>query len=148
MSLVKEKHIYNGEEEEDSLENMYKNNKLFATFTTEDSLEDLVATVQSRYGVTRKDIFAFSLDGTSEFLITYNVEDLDQDDKLPSTIILHRKKETGTLFTIDAMNIIIKKLNGGVVDKNFPVNWENYRFSVLTEEDNQLKQQHTKIRYL
>ena len=145
MNLTKEKHIYN---KEDSLEYMYRNSKLFATFTTKDELYKVVSAIQDKYGISKDRIFAFTLVGTNEFLVTYNVEDLDQDDKLPDTIILHRKKETKTLFTIDAMNIIIKKLNGGVLDDKFPVNWRDYSYSVLTKQDNELKQQHTKIYHL
>jgi len=45
-----------------------------------------------------------------------------------NTILVHRKKETNTLYTINALNDLIKKLNGGVVDISFRVNWQHYKY--------------------
>jgi hypothetical protein len=35
---------------------------------------------------------------------------------LPQTILLHRKKESNTLYTINALNDLIKELNEGKAD--------------------------------
>jgi hypothetical protein len=44
-----------------------------------------------------------------------------------NTILVHRKKETNTLYTINALNELIKKLNGGVVDIAYKVNDKKLR---------------------
>jgi hypothetical protein len=46
---------------------------------------------------------------------------------LGNTILLHRKKESNTLYTINALNDLIKSLNKGVLDNTFPINWIDYR---------------------
>ena len=50
--------------------------------------------------------------------------------------MVHRKKETNTMYTINALNRLISKLNGGMVDKDYQVNWNDYRNAViLTDGD-------------
>jgi hypothetical protein len=67
-------------------------------------------------------------------------------DSIPvNTILVHRKKETNTLYTINALNDLIKKLNGGVVDQSFRVNWQHYKNCILLTNHNELKQLNTKV---
>jgi len=80
-------------------------------------------------------------------MCTYNI-DISQGtptQMLENTISLHRKKETNTLYTINALNFVIALLNGGVVDKTFPMKWENYRNTMLLTSDAGLKQVKTEI---
>ena len=35
------------------------------------------------------------------------------------------------MYTINALNSLIKSLNGGVEDRNYKVDWENYRNSLI-----------------
>ena len=49
------------------------------------------------------------------------------------------------LYTINALNELIKKLNGGVVDTNYKVDWQHYRNCVLLTQHNELNQLNTKI---
>jgi hypothetical protein len=46
-------------------------------------------------------------------------------------VLVHRKKETNTLYTINAINDLIKEINNGVLDKNYKIEWELYRNSIL-----------------
>ena len=62
-----------------------------------------------------------------------------------NTILVHRKKESNTLYTINALNELIKRLNGGVVDTKFPIDWQHYRNTVLLTQRDELKQLKTKI---
>jgi hypothetical protein len=59
--------------------------------------------------------------------------------------IVHRKKETNTLYTINALNDLIKKLNGGVVDPSYRVNWQHYKNCILLTNHIELKQFNTKV---
>lgn len=55
---------------------------------------------------------------------------------LPNTIMAHRKKETNTLYTINALNRLIRNLNNGEMDKLYPIDWNSYRNSmILTDGD-------------
>ena len=40
---------------------------------------------------------------------------------------------------------LIKKLNGGVVDSRFPIEWQHYRNSILLTNHGEFKQLNTKI---
>ena len=80
------------------------------------------------------------------YVCTYNVDSFNvTDDILPGTILLHRKKESNTLYTINALNELIKKLNGGVVDTKFAINWNHYKNCILLTQHNELNQLNTKI---
>jgi hypothetical protein len=62
-----------------------------------------------------------------------------------NTILVHRKKESNTLYTINALNELIKKLNGGVVDTRYQIDWQHYKNTILLTQQNELKQLRTKI---
>ena len=76
----------------------------------------------------------------------YNIEyEEDFMQGIQDTISLHRKKHTNTLYTINALNDLIRELNGGKLDKSFSVDWENYRNSLLLTSDSGLNKIPTKI---
>ena len=82
----------------------------------------------------------------NQLMCTYNVE-YNEDFKqgIPDTISLHRKKHTNTLYTINALNDLIRELNGGKLDKSFSIEWENYRNCLLLTNDGGLNKIPTKI---
>jgi hypothetical protein len=121
------------------------NNKLFATFTTESELEELVADIRSTYDIRFNKIFVLEILDTDELVITYNVDNGNVDSIPSNTILLHRKKESNTLYTINALNELIKGLNNGVVDVNYKVEWNHYRNCILLTQHNSLKQLNTKV---
>jgi len=65
---------------------------------------------------------------------------------LPNTILLHRKKESNTLYTINALNALVKTLNNGYVDPNYKVEWNDYKNTILlTQGPDQLRKLETTI---
>ena len=44
-------------------------------------------------------------------MLTYNIDSPTDILQLPNTILVHRKKQTNTLYTINALNEVIKYLN-------------------------------------
>ena len=67
-------------------------------------------------------------------ILTYNIKKSGNtifSDVISNTISLHRKKETNTLYTLNALNEIVKEQNNGEVSKDFTVNWEDYRNTLL-----------------
>jgi hypothetical protein len=121
------------------------NNKLFCTFVTEDVLEDMVSSISGAYSIMYNKMFVLFVKSTNEYVITYNVDQGNVNNIPINTILVHRKKETNTLYTINALNELIKKLNGGVVDVHFKINWQHYRNTILLTQHNELKQLKTKI---
>ena len=59
--------------------------------------------------------------------------------------MVHRKKHTNTLYTINAMNIIIKMNNNGILDKSYQLNWELYKNTILLSNDDELNKLPTKV---
>ena len=98
------------------------NNKLFCTFVAEDALEDMVDSIARAYTIMYNKMFVLFVKSTNEYVITYNVDQGNVDNIPFNTILVHRKKETNTLYTINALNTLIKSLNGGVVYPTFRVN--------------------------
>tara|TARA_B110001452_G_scaffold21062_1_gene16931 strand:- start:42 stop:512 length:471 start_codon:yes stop_codon:yes gene_type:complete len=121
------------------------NNKLFCTFTTLDGLEGLVSSLSSKYSIMYNKIFALYIKSNDEYVLTYNVDQGNISEIPDNTILVHRKKDTNTLYTINALNELIKSLNGGVVDTKFPIDWQHYRNCILLTQHNELKQLNTKI---
>jgi hypothetical protein len=121
------------------------NNKLFCTFTSGEELDELVSELSAVYTIMYNKMFVLFVKSTNEYVITYNVDQGNVNSIPENTILVHRKKETNTLYTINALNELIKKLNGGVVDMAYRVNWSHYRNSILLTQHNELKQLNTKV---
>ena len=121
-------------------------NKLFCTFSPKDKLEETLNLIQDEYSIMYKKIFVLESSDSEEFLCTYNIEVEGTTTKvLPNTILLHRKKETNTLYTINSLNLLIKSLNEGVLDISYRINWPDYRNTVLLSQGDDLKKLSTKI---
>jgi hypothetical protein len=121
------------------------NNRLFCTFTQLDDLDTLIYEVSNSYDVLYKKIFVLQVKSNEEYVITYNVDQGNISSIPKNTILVHRKKETNTLYTINALNTLIKSLNEGIVDTKFPIDWQHYRNCILLTQHNELKQLNTKI---
>jgi hypothetical protein len=121
------------------------NNKLFATFTGLDALDELIISLSSTYTIMYNKMFVLYVKSTDEYVVTYNVEQSNVSGIPVNTILVHRKKESNTLYTINALNDLIKKLNGGVVDPTFRVDWQHYKNCILLTNHNELKQLNTKV---
>ena len=121
------------------------NNKLFCTFVTEEALDFLIEDISKAYSIMYNKMFVLFVKSTNEYVITYNVDQGNVENIPVNTILVHRKKETNTLYTINALNDLIKKLNGGVVDVSYRVNWQHYKNCILLTQNGDIKQLNTKV---
>ena len=122
--------------------------QLLCTFTQRDKLDDILELIILCNEVLYNKIYVFQNgDDYHQLICTYNVEyDAENHpEDIPNTISLHRKKQSNTLYTINALNEVIRELNGGVLDKRFPVPWGEYQNSLLLTNDNGLNKIPTKI---
>jgi len=121
-------------------------NKLFCSFTTKDGLEERLQEINKEYKIMYGKIFVLESPDSEEYMCTYNIELEGSSTKiLSNTILLHRKKESNTLYTINALNTLIKSLNGGVLDTKFIINWPDYKNSILLTQDDGLRKLNTSI---
>ena len=137
--------MYGGYDFEHSKPSLDLNNKLFCTFTTLNELDNLVADLTSRYTIMYNKMFVLQIKNNDEYVITYNVEQGNVSSIPENTILVHRKKDTNTLYTINALNELIKSLNGGVVDPRYRIEWQHYKNTILLTQQNELKELKTKI---
>ena len=124
------------------------NNRLYCTFTTPNNIEEITSTIQTSYVILFNKIFVLeSLDG-EKIMLTYNVDmgNSSTSGIIDNTILVHRKKQTNTLYTINALNELIKSLNNGYLDKKFPINWNDYKNSILLIQTEGFNKIDTKIR--
>jgi len=123
----------------------FMNNRLFATFTQQNLIEGLINELSSTYSIMYKKMFVLFIKSTNEYVITYNVEQGNINTIPENTILVHRKKESNTLYTINALNDLIKKLNNGEIDPTYKIEWQNYKNCVLLTQQGEVKQLNTKI---
>ena len=123
--------------------------QLLCTFTTEDQLTKTIETIVNAYSIAFNKIYILeNVDDPKVICCTYNI---NTNDKVnwpapDSTISLHRKKISNTLYTINALNKFVAEKNGGLEDKNFRVPWEECRNMILVTAYGALKKIRTKVR--
>jgi len=121
-------------------------NKLFCTFSSLKSLSKLVKKLENGFRIKHNKIFILYSTETDEYICTYNIEDSSKNvNFLPNTILVHRKKEYNTLYTINALNKVIEEINNGILDPKFSVPWENYKNCILLTDGDKLKKLPTKV---
>jgi hypothetical protein len=108
--------------------------QLLCTFSNTDEFKNLIEEIKNFYSLNGNKLFLFvGAKAPKNIYITYNIDinDSDQFPKFPNTIGLHRKKQTNTLYTLNAMNKLIAEENSGVFDNKFQLNWELYSNSLI-----------------
>ena len=99
-----------------------------------DFLEDLTSLRDEGVFIKDKIFILDNLRNPEQAIITFNVVGGMDFSKvhLPSGIIpVHRKKETNTLYSINALNEIIKANNNGKIDPTMSIPWEHFSNSFL-----------------
>lgn len=106
--------------------------QLLCTFTNSNDFRKCADDVLKFYEIYSKRIFAFSnAKNPKEIYLTYNVLNMQRGaPKFPNTILIHRKKQTNTLYTLNAMNRLIEEENGQA-DNTYIVKWELYENSLI-----------------
>ena len=124
------------------------NNRLYCTFTTLDDYKELLNTIQTSYVILFNKIFVLESLKGDKIMLTYNVDmgNSKESNIIDNTILVHRKKQTNTLYTINALNELIKSLNNGVLDKTFPINWNDYKNCILLIQAEGFNKVDTKIK--
>jgi hypothetical protein len=143
LSIVKDFNIFMVNE--NTLYDHNMNNKLFCTFSSQEELDNTLKNIRTRYQILFNKIFVLYIESTNEYVCTYNIDSFNIEGILPNTILLHRKKESNTLYTINALNDLIKSLNGGVLDTRFQINWNDYKNCILLTHSGVLRKLDTKI---
>ena len=108
--------------------------QLLCTFAHKTNLEIVTEYIKQNFEIPEKRIFIFAnYENRNELYCTSNAEDNGHRGK--NTISIHRKKETNTLYTVNALNEVIKDLNNGVLDKTMIIPWQAFENSFILLDD-------------
>jgi hypothetical protein len=118
--------------------------QLLCTFTNEESFESIIEKV-FKYELFSRKIFILKLEPSKELVVSYNIVANNNHQFLPETIMVHRKKESNTMYTINALNSLISSLNGGIVDKEYQVDWNQYQNTLILTNGNGYKVMKTSL---
>ena len=106
--------------------------QLLCKFSNSSQYTTVLNEIPRQYKLVDNKIFIFANENNlRELYLTFNVEKNEQNNRYKGTISVHRKKQTNTLYTLNAMNKLIADENGGVFDKNYQLNWELYKNSII-----------------
>ena len=124
------------------------NNRLYCTFVSPSDIKTTVDNICISYTVVFKKIFVLVSEDKEKTMLTYNIDmnNTSGEFKVPNTILVHRKKHTNTLYTINALNELIRSLNNGLLDKSYIVDWDNYRNCILLFQTEGLQKVNTKVK--
>lgn len=118
--------------------------QLLVTFSKPENLEETVESVFHTHEIFRDRVFILKSSSIPEYILCYNL--VERAPKLlKNTISVHRKKHTNTIYTINALNELVKYSTGGYLDKEFKINWEGYRNTLLITDESALIEIPTKI---
>ena len=123
------------------------NTQLLCLFTTKEELNIAQEFVVKNYTLTNPNVFVLeNKSKPEEAFITFNVEKgsalIDSQWK---TILVHRKKQSNTIYTINALNEVVKSKTGGIVDNSYMIDWEEFRNCIITTSNLGYKKIPTKV---
>jgi len=97
--------------------------QLLCTFTSKDGLQKTLQDIRETYVIVYNYIYILqNKSNLDELYVTYNINtEFKPPQPLEDTILIHRKKESNTLYTINALNQLVREENGGVLDKTFVI---------------------------
>ena len=107
---------------------------LLATFCKSRDVRDIINVIGDSFEVVGAKIFVLQDESDRhKKILTYNIvkEDIVFSEVIKNTISLHRKKETNTLYTLNALNEVVMEQNDGQIDPQFSVDWEPHRNTLL-----------------
>ena len=121
--------------------------QLLCTFTNKEELQNTLQLIRETYHIVYNYIYVLQNKGNlDELFITYNIDTQYKPEKpLEDTILVHRKKQSNTLYTINALNELVKEENNGVLDKSFSIDWDKFKNSIIVTNVEGTKKISTRI---
>jgi hypothetical protein len=123
------------------------NTQLLCLFTLKNELDISIDFVLKNYTLTNPNVFVLENKSKSdELFITFNVE--KGSSAIPSdwkTILVHRKKQSNTIYTINALNEVVKSKTGGILDNSYMIDWDEFKNCIITTSSIGYKKIPTKV---
>lgn len=123
----------------------YNSDQLLCTFSSTKTYESEIKKLVEIYNIYCGRIYVLSnVENSEEIFLTFNGTRIGEFYH-PKTISIHRKKDYNVLYSINALNELVKLENLGGFSSNVNINWEKYRSSIITTKDGKLKITPTKL---
>jgi len=119
--------------------------QLICTFTDRRNLSKTAKEITDSFDIVYDKIFILETDDYQQLVCSYNIESNNTIDFLPGSILVHRKKDTNTLYTINALNNLIRAINNGILDISFRIDWEKYKDCLLVTDGESYRKVPTSI---
>jgi len=121
--------------------------QLLCTFTTKEKLQTTLQQIRETYHIVYNYIYVLqNKSDLEELFVTYNIDTAFKPEKpLSDTILVHRKKQSNTLYTINALNELVKEENNGVLDKSFTIDWEKFKNAIIVTNVEETKKINTRV---
>jgi hypothetical protein len=121
--------------------------QLLCTFTSKDELQNTLQRIRETYHLVYNYIYVLqNKSNLEELFVTYNIDTQYKPTyPLRDTILVHRKKQSNTLYTINSLNELVKELNGGKMDKNFTVDWDVFKNCIIVTNTEGVKKISTRV---
>lgn len=121
------------------------NAQLLCTFAKYNTFQNEVDALSEYYNILEKKVYVLqNTANKDEIFLTYNAEK-NGSQFYTNTISVHRKKEFNIIYSINALNELIKEQNNGIVSNTFQINWEQYRNSFITAREGKIKVTPTRL---
>jgi hypothetical protein len=126
---------------------MNNETQLLCTFTSVDELDNTIDIIKNSYTLVFNKLYLLeNTTDANQLVLTYNITKTYTNVIPPvSTISVHRKKQTNTIYTINAINKLIEMKNNGILDKSFRIDWNELQNTVLVTAYGKLKVVNTKL---
>lgn len=121
--------------------------QLLCTFTNKNELQTTLQNIRESYVIVYNYIYILqNKSNLDELYVTYNINtEYRPSQPLQDTILIHRKKESNSLYTINALNQLVREENGGVLDKTFAIDWQKFKNSIILTNTEGTKKIQTRI---
>jgi hypothetical protein len=120
--------------------------QLLCTFAPTTSLDLIFDYIKTYYQIHNGKVFVYTEvlenvpSSKNNYIIIYNIDkNLREEGLAKNTILVHRKKQSNSFYTINGLNNLIKVINNGVLDKTYQIDWNNYSNKLITGNGDDLK---------
>lgn len=102
--------------------------RLLCLFSKKKDIDYNIEYIFTKFDPIRIFIYEYQNDVNKVFCTFSYPNQYDLDNNI---IVVHRKSETNTLYTINAINELIIKMNNGILDKSYSLPWHIYTDHLL-----------------
>ncbi len=119
--------------------------QLLCTFSSLKTYEKELPALAKFYTISENRVYVLAnTECPDEVFLTFNAEKTN-GSFFPKTISVHRKKDYNVLYSINALNEMVKRQNGGEPSTKCDVLWSHYKNTLITMRDGVLRISPTKL---